>query len=207
MTSSERNPAGSGRAALRWWSALQPRRPDGTRNPARNTAALAELRRASVPIDAIENDAAIDLYDRLFPGGRSSQFDRLLRVGTLACVLAHVRQHEERSRAGEWLTVARAVGLQDLSNPTSAPMSPLRFRRLLAARGEDEVLTCFRRLVALAGHTVNIVDLAESILDWADDEAGDRRRVRWAFDYHGARRARPGAPAMNSPLAASEPTP
>jgi CRISPR type I-E-associated protein CasB/Cse2 len=86
-------------------------------------------------------------------------------------------------------------------------MSSLRFRRLLAARNEDEILVGFRRLVALARRKVNVVDLAESILDWTDDEAGDKRRVRWAFDYHGAGIAAPGALPANSPLAGMEPTP
>jgi CRISPR type I-E-associated protein CasB/Cse2 len=85
-------------------------------------------------------------------------------------------------------------------------VSSLRFRRLLAARNEDEILVGFRRLVGLARRKVNVIDLAESILDWTDDEVGDKRRVRWAFDYHGAGIAAPGALAANSALAGMEPT-
>jgi CRISPR system Cascade subunit CasB len=167
---------------------------------------VAALRRAATPIEAIEEDAAIALYDRLFPGRRSPDFKRLARVGTLASVLANVREHAH-SPDGPWLTVARAIGPQNPSEPTSALISSLRFRRLLAARNEDEILVGFRRLVALARRKVNIVDLAESILDWTDDEAGDKRRVRWAFDYYGAGIAAPGALAANSPLVGTEPTP
>jgi hypothetical protein len=116
MTSNEAYRESRGWAALRWWSALQPRRPDGSRNPVGDAAALAALRRAATSIEAIEEDAAIALYDRLFPGRRSPDFERLTRVGTLASVLANVREHDDRSRDGQWLTVARAIGPQ---NPSS----------------------------------------------------------------------------------------
>jgi CRISPR type I-E-associated protein CasB/Cse2 len=207
MTSKELHREGCGWVALRWWSALQPRCPDGTRNLAGDAPALAALRRAATPIEAIEEDAAIALYDRLFPGRRSLDFERLARVGTLASVLANVREHGAHSYDGRWLTVARAMGPQNLFKPTLALMSSLRFRRLLAARNEDEILVGFRRIVTLARRKVNVVDLSESILDWTDDEVGDKRRVRWAFDYHGAGIAAPGAPVANSPLASMESTP
>ena len=201
MTSSKRERYGV--IALRWWSDLQSRRADGTRNPTGNPGALAELRRVATSVEAAEHDAAIGLFDRLFPGRSASDFGRLVRVGTLASILAHVRDHDKPGD-GRWPSVARAVGQQ--SNGDSARLSPLRFRRLLAARSDDEILTSFRRLVSLAGRRLNVIDLAESTLEWNDDEIGDRRRVRWAFDYYNAGNATPGATITNPSPVVSEQT-
>jgi CRISPR system Cascade subunit CasB len=66
-------------------------------------------------------------------------------------------------------------------------MSPLRFRRLLAATADQDLLVAFRRAVAIAGgQHIDVGDVAASILDWSD-----RRRIRWAFDYYGASFATP----------------
>jgi hypothetical protein len=53
----------------------------------------------------------------------------------------------------------------------------------------------FREAVLLRGGAVPIPDLARSILDWLDDDRGDRRRTRWLFDYHGAGIAAPATEA------------
>jgi CRISPR system Cascade subunit CasB len=67
------------------------------------------------------------------------------------------------------------------------PMSPLRFKRLLAATEDQDLMAAFRRAIRLAGaHNINVGDVAESILDWSE-----RRRMRWAFDYYGAGIAAP----------------
>jgi CRISPR system Cascade subunit CasB len=65
-------------------------------------------------------------------------------------------------------------------------LKPNRFRKLMAARTNDEILTGFRRVVTILGGTANVRDLALRVLSWTDDEAGDRARTRFAFDYHGA---------------------
>ena len=51
---------------------------------------------------------------------------------------------------------------------------------------DDELAREMRRFVALAGGTVNIGDLAESLFYWSD-----RTRARWAFYYHDAGFAAP----------------
>ena len=68
-----------------------------------------------------------------------------------------------------------------------------RFKHLVSARGDEEILIAFRRVVAMLGRTANVKDLARLILSWTDDEAGDRARTRFAFDYHGAGFAAPAA--------------
>ena len=42
-----------------------------------------------------------------------------------------------------------------------------------------------------AGKKVNIKDLAQSLLEWNDEEKGDRCRTCWAFDYYDAGFAAP----------------
>ena len=76
---------------------------------------------------------------------------------------------------------------------TLGAFSPLRFRKILAARGEGDCLIAFRRLIALLGKTANVGDLAVSLAEWNSDGAGDRRRTRWAFDYYDAGAAAPDA--------------
>jgi CRISPR type I-E-associated protein CasB/Cse2 len=100
----------------------------------------------------------------------------------VACVLAHVREDEPRPK------VARAAGPQP--NGESL-LSALRFRRLLNVRGEEDCSIAFRRLAALLGKKVNIKDLAQSLLEWNDEEKGDRCRTCWAFDYYDAGFAAP----------------
>jgi CRISPR system Cascade subunit CasB len=130
------------------------------------------LRRASL-IDAMTEEVVVRLHRRL--GLARQDFPRAALV---ACVLAHVRDHELRLR------VARAAGRP--SAEENGVLSTLRFRRLLTMRGEEDCAIAFRRLVALLGGKVNVADLAQSLLDWNDVDAGDRRRTRWAFDYYDA---------------------
>jgi CRISPR system Cascade subunit CasB len=159
----------SGAIALSWWASLQPARDIGYKG---DTGALARLRRASL-IDAMTEEAVVRLHRRL--GLARQDFPR---AALIACVLAHVREHAPRLKA------AQAAGAPP--GEENGVLSQLRFRRLLAVRGEEDCLIAFRRLVALLGGKVNVVDLAQSLLDWNDEENGDRRRTRWAFDYYDA---------------------
>jgi CRISPR system Cascade subunit CasB len=75
-------------------------------------------------------------------------------------------------------------------------MSPLRFKRLLAATEDQDLMIAFRRAVALAGkRNIDVGDVAVSLLDWSD-----RRRMRWAFDYYGAGSAAPKQSNIASPV-------
>ncbi len=164
----------SGARAFDWWTSLQPARDRGYKG---DTGALARLRRASL-IDAMTEESVVALHRRLrLP---RQQFPR---AALIACVLAHVREHEPR------MSVARAAG--PLSKDENGVLSALRFRRLLTMRGEEDCAIAFRRLVALLGGKVNVNDLAQSLLDWNDEAKGDRRRTHWAFDYYGAGDAAP----------------
>jgi CRISPR system Cascade subunit CasB len=154
-----------GPAAARWWRGLQPR-PDGGGG---DRAALARLRRCATALDAASEQATLDLCRSLGFG-----FGKLDRVAVAAAVLAHVREDRPGSPA------ARQLGGTG-PDQAGAAMSWLRFRRLIQASTDDEQLAAFRRAAALAGGAINVVDLADSLLDW-----DDKRRRRWLYAYHDA---------------------
>jgi CRISPR system Cascade subunit CasB len=166
----------------RWWEMLHDTtRKDGTPNPARDPAALARLRRAARPVDALEEPSVFDLYRKL--GFSRHEFERRLpRVAVVAAVLAHVRADAAPGGNGFRRRFADLLGRGE--RPL---MSALRFKRLLAATEDPDLMITFRRAVALAGKKeIDVGDVAESLLDWSD-----RRRMQWAFDYYGAGSAAP----------------
>jgi CRISPR system Cascade subunit CasB len=61
----------------------------------------------------------------------------------------------------------------------SAPVSGLRFRRLLAVSDRDELYPLLVRLVRLLDGRVNIVSLANSAFWW-----NERTKREWAYDYY-----------------------
>jgi len=161
-------------AAWRWWKQLQPD------SPLRDPGALARLRRGGLQEAALEPSTA-DLYRVIRPLFHETRDDGYEIAALITAVLAHVRKDAPQ-------LVARAAGKQG-DNP--ARLSPLRFRRILGARGATDCLIAFRRLVALLGNTANVGDLAVSLAEWNREGAGDRRRRRWAFDYYNAGDAAP----------------
>ena len=163
-------------AAWSWWNSLQPRETEnGYRHPG-DRAALARLRRCATPMEAAMEPATIDLFRLLgFPPTDTN----LRRVAALAAVLAHVRESTKE-------TLARALGPPQGGKAEEALLKPLRFKRLMGARGPDEILTGFRRAVQLLGGKAKVNDLATLILVWDQDNCGDRARVRFAFDYYNA---------------------
>jgi len=167
--------------ARHWWADLQDKRVDGTPNRGGDRATLARLRRAATALQAVEEPAVIDLYKRLGFGEHDLN-RRLPRVALVAAVLAHVRSDAVPGESGWRPSLAEILGRGE--RPT---MSPLRFKRLLTATEEQDLLIAFRRAVALAGgRNIDVGNLAESLLDWSE-----KRRMRWAFDYYGASLAAP----------------
>ncbi len=133
----------------------------------RDRAAVARLRRAASALEAAEEPATIDLVRRLGGG-----IESLERVAVCAGVLAHVRDDDTAP-------AARRVGSPRSGSNARAPMSSLRFRRLIQADTADDMLVQFRRLVALADRKANVADLAAALLDWSD-----LRKRDWIFRYH-----------------------
>ena len=151
--------------ARHWWKDMQP---DGNRA---DPAALAMLRRASTPVEALMLPVPAVMRLRALLA-EADWHGSEKRLGVLAATLAHVRKDRPDIR------MARLLGPPA---PGAAPiLSPLRFQRLLAAEGEEELMIQFRRIVAIADRTANIDDLTKSILKWDED-----RKVRWVFAYWG----------------------
>jgi CRISPR system Cascade subunit CasB len=155
-------------AAASWWREMQPAHPRGRPG---DRAALARLRRCATVAEAMQDQATISLFRR---SGATGPND-LPSIGLAAAVLAHVRQDQPAQK------VARQVGPDSPEKPETALLKPLRFRRLMEVTTDDERLTAFRRLIALAGGVLNLTDLADALLDWSE-----RTRRRWVYDYWNA---------------------
>jgi CRISPR system Cascade subunit CasB len=162
--------------AVAWWRDLQP---DPARNRPGDRAALARLRRCATVTEAMQEPATMALFRRC---GADEPRD-LADISLAAAVLAHVREDRpDRS-------VARQVGPDSPDAPETALLKPLRFRRLMEAKGAEERLTALRRLVALSGGALHVADLCDALLLWTEE-----RRRRWTYDYWGA-----GQPAAQAP--------
>ena len=159
-------------AAVTWWRELQP-----TDTRPGDRATLARLRRCTLVSQAILDPATIDLFRRC--GGTSHR--DLPAVGLVAAVLAHVREDNPER-------IARRIGVDDYAQSNLAMMKPMRFRRLMEAETYDERLAAFRRLAAIAGGELNVLDLARALFGWTDE-----LRQRWVYDYW-----TPPAAEMNS---------
>ena len=170
MTDSD--PGSAGRIAAEWWRDLNP--DDRAKQTGLQRAALAHLRRARTPLDAMRETAALQLLQRLPHYGNRD------RVAALAGILAWVQKDSERP-------VARFVGRESLDK-TEAVLSESRFRRLMQVEGNEELMDTMRRLVRVAHGEVNVRDLSGSVLHW-----GDRVRKRWIFDYYAVGLAAPSA--------------
>ena len=165
-------PKGAGSIAADWWRRLNPE--DSKQQTGSQRAALAHLRRARTPLEAMREAAALQLVQRL-------PYCNADRVAALAGILAWVRDNNDSQ------PMARTVGRKSLED-TEANLSEGRFRRLLQVERNEEVMDAMRRLVRLAGGTVNVRDLSGSVLYW-----GDGVRKRWIFDYYGVGLAAPSA--------------
>lgn len=144
---------------LDWWQDLENNRGD-----------RAALRRAASVDQAMFNPA----FHRLWRGLKGSRWQRPERVALIAALAARVRElNSEKPFAAQLGTPA--------AGRAKAPLSGLRFRRLLQAREADELLQGCSRAIAMCNNNINLLNLAESVYWW-----GDGVQKRWAFDYYDA---------------------
>lgn len=159
----------SAHGAAQWWRDM---RPDPDRGRPGDRGGLARLRRCATVGEAMREPATHDLFRRAEGTGHWD----LASAALAAAVLAHIRDDDRENRH-----IARRIGPDDPGKPETALLKPLRFRRLMEAASEDERLTAFRRLAALAGGKLNVENLAEALLHWTED-----RQRRWVYDYWNA---------------------
>ncbi len=159
-----------GNIALQWWQELQPQEA-GDAVSRGDPAALARLRRATTPVEALTEASAIRLARRL--GITPDRPDQLARIGAIAAVLAHVREHDGGQK------LARRLGPQKKDEP--GIMSALRFQRLMAAETAEDLMRQMRNAVNLLKAKANVADIARSMFRW-----NEATRIRWIYDYYNA---------------------
>ena len=165
-----------GNIALQWWQELRPQEAGDTAHRG-DPAALARLRRAATPVEALTEASAIRLARRL--GITPDRPDQLARIGAIAAVLAHVRTHDDGGQK-----VARRLGPQKKDEP--GVMSALRFQRLMAAETAEDLMRQMRNAVKLLQGKADVADIARSMFWW-----NEATRIRWIYDYHNAGDAAP----------------
>lgn len=134
---------------LKWWKGLE-----------NDRGGRAELRRAHNPTEVV----FVPAYHRLY-----TEFG-LPDKEALACVAglcAHVKDHREGKFA------------EHMTEGDKPKVSPLRFRRLLAANEREELYHAMIRIIRLLGGKGNVVDLAKTVYWW-----NERTRKQLAYDYY-----------------------
>ena len=135
--------------------------------------ARAQLRRAAGPDDVV----FVPAFHRLLADLEEAGFD-LSRAGTrerlaaIAGLVARVKADDPDEPS-----VATKLG-KPRGESRAAPVSRLRFSRLVAQESVTEVYPVLARVLPLVDNVVHLNSLADSILFW-----GDAVRRRWAYDY------------------------
>jgi CRISPR type I-E-associated protein CasB/Cse2 len=95
-------------------------------------------------------------------------------LARVALCAGRVRRAPNHPEVGAAHTLAAALAKGD----GGAPMSELRFRRLLEGADQDDALKQLRRAIDLLGGNVSLRDVAAAAFDF-----NPGLRKRWAFDY------------------------
>ena len=107
----------------------------------------------------------------------------MTRIALVAAVLTRVRSGGKEGAAP---TAARLGEKKDRSDEASRLMAEARFKHLIRAGSDAELLDHGRRIVALLGRDAPVGHLGASLLLW-----GPSVVRQWAFDYYGASDAAP----------------
>lgn len=152
----------AGEVLVKWWSEL-----------ADDKGGRAELRRAHDVTHIVMSPAYQRLHRMLckvLPEGQVPAH-REDRLAIAAALLAHVKDDDSAS-----VPLSMSKSDEDSDRP---PVSPLRFRRLLETADVDDLFVGLRRVLPLLGHRINVVALANDVVNW-----GDATRKRWAYGYN-----------------------
>lgn len=153
--------------ALAWWRRF------GPANPEADSGAFARLRRASDVVDSLLEPVSIALVQQIATVGREAEIQR---VAELAVLLSHIRTNEGAPMA------SRLGGRAS----QKAPMSSLRFQKMMKSPPGIERLTHFRRAIALLGNKASVRDLSEAWLYFDHPTQGEALRIDWLLRYAGA---------------------
>ena len=154
---------------LDWWMALEA-----------DKGERAELKRAENPLRVAFSPAYHDLLHRLQEAGYRLGTGSRERLALLAGLAAHVKQHTDSVRS-----LATQMG-SPYHGSGKAPVSELRFRRLLATDDLGDLYTQLRRALSLLDGAANLMDLAHVLFRWqsiAEQNPYDPRK-NWAYDYY-----------------------
>ena len=155
---------------LDWWTDLEA-----------DKGERAELKRAENPLRVAFSPAYHDLLHRLQEAGYRLGPGSRERLAVLAGLAAHVKRHTDNARS-----LATQMGSPQGSD--KAPVSGLRFRRILATDDLGDLYTQLRRAISLLDGTANLIDLARVLFRWqpiAEQNPYDPRK-NWAYDYYAA---------------------
>lgn len=167
-----------------WWRALGgvPADSDDAAGDGAARAARAVLRRAQGPDDALLSEGFRRLWFGL-PDKRRSQW-WMPAWSCVAVVLAEVRRDEHERH------FATALGQEFAKGAKKPVFSELRFRQLQQSHTHAELVLRLRRAVHMLKEQVHVLSLADGILHWHQEHAGQidyrpahRLAVRWADAY------------------------
>jgi CRISPR system Cascade subunit CasB len=167
-----------------WWARLAGLQADGE-TPNADGAARAEravLRRARSPDDAMLSEGFRRLWFELPANERSPRW--MPDWASVAVVLSNVRRHRPDK------SFAASLGERPDEHSDKPVFSELRFRQLQQSRSPEELTRRLQRAVHLLRETAHVVSLADNIIQWHREYAGnparrpeERLAVRWAQAY------------------------
>lgn len=148
-----------------WWAELT--KPPEPGKPSRR-GELAELRRCRDIAEVLFVPAFHQLFYRIAPAGWKDR----PRVAAIAGLLAHVKSDIADLTVPAFLATPKAPG-------QGPRVSELRFRRLVAIKTREELYPALLRTIHLAGDSVPVTDLVQSVYYW-----NDYKRRDWTYLYY-----------------------
>lgn len=160
-----------------WWSWLDDNRGD-----------RAQLRRADFSDDILLTPAFAHFL-KMMPEDWSSNGQRvtLSDAAMVAAILSRVKDDVN----SEDSSFAKSLGMPKEDGGSRPAMSELRFQQLQKSRTAEDFFTHICRAINLLGGKVNVVSLADDILNWLTEQrfgpssrSQERLAIRWASDYY-----------------------
>jgi len=154
---------------LGWWRQLE-----------QDKGERAALRRASSLTEVMLSPAYMRLLREMRHAGYAIA-NRDTPLGKIAAIAGLAARVKETAPEG----LARRMGMAKPGGST-ATVSELRLRRLLACDDLEELYTLLRRALALLDDRADLADLAALVWNWAplDEKRTHDPRRRLAYDYY-----------------------